>query len=149
MSFSLIVGIYGAIVATIVAVIQLLGYRRDRRKVLIRISGGYEVHPPNPIYKADSYICITVSNSGRRPVTITKVGMLYPRKSSARAGLSSDSMMKGPREISEGQFLSDLIDEKDVGFPPEKYVAFAYDATGQVYWSHSVFKRLLKLGRIG
>jgi hypothetical protein len=148
MNFSLIVGIYGALVASLVAIIQFLGYRRDRHNIVVRVRGGYAVHPPNPEYTAKSYICVTVANRGRRVVTITMAGIMGPKGRSSSAFLAADSIQKGPREISEGKAETYLLVEDDIGFTPDKYVAFAFDATGRMYWSHSVFRRLLKLGRI-
>jgi len=144
---SLIIGIYGALVASLVAVVQFLGYRRDRHNIVVRVRGGYAVHPPNPEYTAKSYICVTVANRGRRVVTITTAGLMGPKGRSSSAFLAADSIQKGPREISEGKAETYLLVEDDIGFTPDKYVAFAFDATGRMYWSHGYLTRLIRLHR--
>ncbi len=80
-------------------------------------------------------------------MTISKVGMLCPKGHSTYAFIAADSLQKGSREIGEGKSESYLVDETDIGFSSDKYVAFACDATGRMYWSRGIVKRLITLHR--
>ncbi len=53
-------------------------------------------------------------------------------------------------DLTEGQSYSyDLLENeiRSKGLDADKYVAWACDASGRFYWSHSIFKRYLKLKR--
>jgi len=153
MNLTLILAIWGSVLSTILAILELFKFRRDRAIINVRVRGDYvfipKDHPGNP-YGDKSLISISVSNSGRRPVTLKKAGLLLPRGTAKSKYLVPFGSVK-TIELGEGKSHDyDFLEEeaKKYGLLPNKYVAFALDATGKCYWSHNILKKFYKLKRI-
>jgi len=142
--------IWGAILSTILAILKLFEFYRDRANIKVSVKGGYHVYPknhPNNPYGDKALISITASNNGRRNVTLKKAGLLMPRGGRYLVPVGSITSI----ELTEGKSHDYELSEKEVeekGITPDKYVAFVIDATGKYYWSHNFLRRLIKLHRI-
>ena len=112
---TLVIAAYGALLSTIVAVWQILS-NRARVKMTVRrnmLAFG------DPRYQGVTLTAITVTNVGRRPVTITSMGYfgLYPNLSLAMM----DTIPQLPREITEGKFIKGYLPQNDLNFSAIDY----------------------------
>lgn len=146
MDITLILAIWGSLLSTTLAVIEVKRFMSDKPNVLVSVRGGYGMYPSDTIYGDRNYICISAANSGRRKVVLTKAALLAPRGDRRRYAVSGDSLQKV--ELTEGNSHDYLIAENEINFPPAKYVACVIDATGRYYRSHNFLVRFLKLGRV-
>jgi hypothetical protein len=125
------VALYGAVLATITATAQVISFLRDRTSVKVTYQRNMEViGHPDPRYQNMPLTMLKAANSGRRPVTITGMGAyrLYPRK----AFVCGDTTPHLPVELTEGKYVTALIDERDLDF--ENLEAFeAWDALGRSF----------------
>lgn len=136
-----IVAWYGAIVSTLGFFLALYVALRDRPRLKIGVQPNMKSYGETG-YRTDKlYVVVTVSNSGRRPVTVTGVGFSQRR----RAGdiLLSDSLREGPREITEGKSTSYLAEQEGLPLSNLDRVVVR-DATGRV-WKRRVPKSILRL----
>lgn len=153
MNWTPILAIWGSILSTILAVLKVLEYRKDRANIKVTVMGNYKIFPTTEAYGNRPLVMITAANRGRRPVTLAGAALLLPRKHEYKYIICADSLTTGrPIELTEGKSHQYRMFEDDVknkyGLTPEKYVACVWDATGRYYWSHNIFKRFLKLRRI-
>ncbi len=119
---------YGAIVATFSAILSGWIARRDRTKVKVDAQPNYEVKTDGPP-DDETYIVVTVANTGRRPVTISTVGLL-PKRKTDKSILLGDSIRGGPHELPEGKATQYLIKQDCLDLSLYKCVV-AYDQTGR------------------
>jgi hypothetical protein len=131
---------YAAITSTVIAFVQTANYLRDRVRVKVKFQRGMET-VGDPRYEGMTLTMITVSNTGRRPVTITNMGMMYLQN---RGAVFPNSTPRIPCELTEGKYLTALINEKEMPF--EKIRSFeAYDSAGRTFrknfapWRQRVF----------
>lgn len=152
MSLTSGLAIYSAILSTLLALIEVLKFYKDRANIKVTVRGGYNVypanHPKNP-YGDKDLVLITASNKGKRPVALKKACLLMPRRSKRKYLLGVDSITS--IDLTEGKshdyyILEDEI--KKTGLSSDKYIACVIDATGRYHWSHNIFVRFLKLHRI-
>src|SRR5712692_9144807 len=64
----LLVAGYGAILATINSIVQVIAHRRDRADVVLRVRWNMKTGVPR--YAGMTLILVTATNRGKRPVTI-------------------------------------------------------------------------------
>jgi len=149
MNLTIVLAIWGAALSTLLAIIEFFKFRRDKINLKIRVQGDYTVIPPNhPLnpYGEKSLILITAVNTGRRPIHITRAGLLLPKKKYLMASESVTTF-----KLNEGESQQYRLYEEGVakdGLTPDKYVAFVLDSSGKYYYSHNFLKRLYKLRRI-
>lgn len=154
MSLTEILAFWGAILSTILGVLKILEYRRDRPNIKVTVKGNMKVFPQITPYGNANLLVITAANISRRNVTLTTAALLMPRSSKTKYLLCSDSVSKAwsSMELKEGQARDYIMDEdvlkKEHNLTADKYVACVSDATGKYYWSCNWLKRLIKLGRI-
>lgn len=142
-----LLAIWGAFLSTILAIIKMLEFNRDKVHLIVKVRSGYKVFPSNTIYGDKTYVDISVSNRGRRTITVSQVAIIMPK----HYALATDSFIKGQRELSEGKNTSYLMVEEDFekeGMLPRDYVAVASDATGRQYYSHILPVRWFKIIRM-
>lgn len=121
-----VIAVYGAVLSTIAIVSQLV---KDRVKVKLVVRRDME------ILGDDRYVGMVVTsldviNVGHRPVTITTIGpeRLYPNKHF----IAVDSRPPLPHEITEGKYITTLVDEAGIDFSTLDCWA-AWDSHGRKY----------------
>jgi hypothetical protein len=121
-----IVAIYGAVLSTVVAARQILG-ERVRVKVAVRRNMQMV---GDPRYQGMTLTILTVTNIGRRPVTITTFGTtgLYPNPSF----VAVDTQPPLPCQITEGGYITSIWPQADLDFSTIDYWA-AWDSHGRMY----------------
>jgi hypothetical protein len=135
------VAIYGAVIGTVGAVgAGFAIYNtaiRDRANIRVRPSFGYPSFGPIPGGPSSEFVLLTASNRGRRPVTLTSGGLLYPDGSTLWFSGQTGTL---PKEVGEGQshsvwgYPDDMIENiKKKGAAPTH--AFYWDATGRMHRS--------------
>jgi hypothetical protein len=94
---------YAAIVATLSAIVSAYNILRDRAKLKIAVRPNMKFYPEEPPYGDKTYVVVTVTNVGRRPITVTHVWFETPNKADEKM-LLADSVKHGSREIGEGKW---------------------------------------------
>ena len=69
-----VVAAYAAVVSTITGTVQVFNYFRDRAHIIIRVQHNMEMMG-DPRYQGMSLTVMYVVNAGRRPITVTSVGV--------------------------------------------------------------------------
>lgn len=122
---------YAAVVSTISSAIQVGNYLRDRVHVKIKIQKNMETIN-DPVHEGMLLTRITVTNAGRRPVTITNVGTMYLEN---KGCIFTDNTPRIPCELTEGKYITTLVDQEGLRFDEIRYFV-AYDAVGREYRNH-------------
>ena len=139
---------YAAIVATVSVAVQAAIFFRDRKRVKVSFRMGYEIIG-DPRYTG-TYTMVYVVNTGRRPFTLTNMGLRYLK---GRAAVFTDVTPRMPCLLTEGQQATAIVDQQTLRL--DEICAFeAYDATGLTFrankasWlrrSYWAIRRKLKL----
>jgi hypothetical protein len=140
-----VVAWYAAVVATAALIMNVLVTWRDRASIVVTGMSGYKVTPGGPYDPSKDYLLITVSNLGRRPRTISKVGLRLKKGATKSHILAMDSAIKGLQELTEGRSDTWLIEyggKSNLLLDSIKDV-WACDQTGKMY--RGKFQRLDKL----
>jgi hypothetical protein len=108
---------YGAVVATVSLVIAVYVAWRDRPRVVVYGVRGYRIPGSGAFSPDKQYITITITNRGRRPVTISAV--YYRSRCDKSRTLLNDSIIVTPTELAEGRSNTyllgyDLVDPSDI-----------------------------------
>jgi len=160
MTLAEILGVYGAILSTILALLKLLEYLQDRVRLKVTVTYNQKIVPiynpdgidDNAFEKSPSLIVITAVNIGRRPVTIKKAGLMLPSGIGEKnESLISYQSLHDIVDLTENKSHSFALYENDVqkyGLNPGKYIGYVVDASGKIYYSHSALVRLWKLSRL-
>lgn len=104
------IAFYGAVLSTVTGIVQVVHFFRDRVKVNITASPNMEM-VGDPRYAGMTLVTLQVTNTGRRPVTITTMGAyrLHPRT----ALVVTDMRPRLPCELTEGKYVTALIGQDD------------------------------------
>jgi len=126
---TLVVAIYAALVSTVIGIVQLLNFLRDRDKIKVTVRRDMRIFN-DPRYENMTLTILRVANAGRRPVTITSVGAecLFPNDH----WVCTDTNPALPHEIDEGQYLLAQIDQTGLNFSIIQSW-FAHDALGRTH----------------
>lgn len=126
-----IVAWYAAIVSTTAVGIQLVNLWRDRPRIKVTAHLGYRA-VGGPYDPDQDHIIITVSNAGRRPRTINKVGFTQRIGEKSQPMVAAESGLRGPQELTEGRSSMWLIRQGNVTADEIEEV-WAYDQTDRKY----------------
>ena len=96
---------YAAIIATLSAVVSAYNIFRDRAKLKIAVKPNMKFYPDAPPYGSKTYTIVTVTNTGRRPITVTHVWFETPNKAEQKL-LIAGSVKQGPSELAEGKWAN-------------------------------------------
>jgi hypothetical protein len=123
-----VVAWYAAVVATLSAAIQTANYLRDR--VSVKISFQRDMKTMGDLlHDGMKLTFVRVVNTGRRPLTITNMGLTYLK---GGGETFTDWIPRLPCVLTEGQQVQALVDE--TGLHYEDVRAFeAYDAAGRTF----------------
>ncbi len=127
------VALFGAIAGSVSLLINFFSFLRDSIKISVGVKRGWVILR-SPVHDPDkTWTIVTVSNQGRRPVTIKSVGFVYIHKKGG--GVLADSINNKEREILEGKSTDYLIDEATLGADEYKQIAYfaAYDSAGRTF----------------
>jgi hypothetical protein len=121
-----IIATYGAVLSTITILRQYFG---DRIKVTVTVGKNRQV-VGDPRYQNMTLTVITVTNIGKRPVTITTFGAigLHPHRSM----VAVDTRPVLPCELTEGRYVTSMWDQNDLNFSTIDYWA-AWDSRGKIH----------------
>jgi hypothetical protein len=121
--------IYGAVLSTITAAVQIITHFRDRAHLRIRVQHNMEIIG-DPRYANMTLTIMYVVNAGRRSVTITGVGAY--RLSPHNPFVIPDTRPQCPCELTEGKQLTAMVDQRDLDLSlMESWEA--YTSTGRTY----------------
>ena len=120
---------YAAIVATVGAAIQIAAYFRDRARLEVTFQREMQylndpLHPPDTVFTI-----ITITNVGRRPVTVRNIGL---QKRGRKGAILTDVQPMLPHELTEGKFAVATLDETGLDMEEVAYFAAWYSA-GRMY----------------
>lgn len=122
---------WGAGLSTVVAVVHVLNYARDRANVTLNVRR--DMKTTDPRHAGMTLVIFSATNSGRRPVTITGFGVrhLFGKEEMSNA-MFTDIHPPLPCEITEGKYAVAYVNQAGFDF---KSVAFwyAYSSTGRVF----------------
>jgi hypothetical protein len=105
-----IIAVYGAALSTFTVIRQ---WKQDKPKVKVSVRKNMQIMG-DPRYHNVTVTVITVTNCGKRPVTITTLGAhgLHPHKSFA----TIDSQPQLPVELTQGKYLQTFWPQNDLDF---------------------------------
>jgi hypothetical protein len=127
-----VVAAYAAIVSTVTGVVQFFNYRRDRARIKVSVRHNQEMIF-DPRYSGKTLTIITVTNEGRRPVTVNTIGATRPHPQTHLVLL--DNRPSLPHELTEGKNLIAILPESEIDLSTiESW--YATNAVGQTYWLH-------------
>lgn len=138
---ALLVAIYGAIVSTILAILQIRKHYQDCGKLKVTASICLLI----PDISNMEYLNITAINIGRRPVTLTNVGgHLKKHEEDRRAFVFKNTYITLPKKLEESEkvevVLEPLSKELKDTIANTKFVG-VYDSLGNC---HKVSRKTLK-----
>jgi len=143
-----ILAFWGAILSTILAVIEGMRFYYEGVRIKVEVRGNYVFFPKSEPYGEKSYILIIVSNKGRRQTTITHAWLRTATKTNL---LATDCFFKGPQKLQEGDYTQFVMKEEDApkyALTPKDYTAVVSDATGRKFYSHTLPIRWFKIARM-
>lgn len=114
---------YAAIVATVSAALQLANYLRDRVKIKISFRRDMEIMG-DPVRARMTFTIVRVVNTGRRPLTITNIGLKYLQ---GKGAIFVDTIPPLPHVLNEGQQMQAFVDQNSLRFDDIRSFE-AYDA---------------------
>lgn len=126
-----VVAFYGAVLASITATVQLANFLKDRVRVKVQVQHDMQVVGDPMRDPEETMILITITNVGRRPVTITTVGALrlFPNRTHY---VFPDVIPQLPRELTEGKYIQAFV--KQDGFDLSNISTWeAYTSIGKTF----------------
>ena len=129
-----VVAWYAAIVSTLLLALRFADYRRDRVKVKVRVRTHQLTFNFPGIEKDELVTTLTVTNSGRRPVTICN--LIGRALRTNRGWVFPSSTPDLPCELTEGRHLIGTFKESGFDFDDVSYFA-AVDASDQEYRAYA------------
>lgn len=119
---------YAAIVSTLSSGVQFAHFLRDRVRVRVKFQRNMKTIG-DPLRDGMKLTMLTVTNTGRRPVTITNIGMMFLKNEGA---ILTDTNPRVPCELTEGKYVTALVNEKNLPFDEIRSFE-AYDSSGRTF----------------
>src|SRR3989442_1852832 len=140
--------IWGAVVSSVLAVLKVAEYLKDRPIIKISLQPGMKAFPNTSFYGSMTVLFVKVANVGRRPTSITHVSLMLHRGKGFL--LCADPRTATyPVELTENKSHGFVFNEDEVRgkyrLEPSHYVGCVNDSAGRTYWSHGPLARLWKL----
>jgi hypothetical protein len=131
---TVILAIYGAILSTLTAAVQVINQLRDRAKVRLTVRKNMRSLNLGRQYDGMTMVIITATNVGRRPVTITGFAMrpLTKKGETAVDFYLHDVRPATPCEITEGKYVAAFVNQENVKFD-DVDCWYAWDSAGREY----------------
>ena len=125
----LILAVYGAILATVNSIVQIVSSRRDRADVVLKVRRNMKANERR--YAGMALTLVTATNRGKRPATIE--GFASKMLDSRQHFLLMDIRPQLPCELSESQSVTAFINEE--GHDEESVESyFAWDSVGRHFY---------------
>lgn len=121
-----IVAIYGAVLSTIIAVRQVLG---ERVHVKLTVKRNMKM-VGDPRHRDQTLTILTVTNIGRRPVTITSFGAVRLHPNTGLVAIDTQPPL--PCEVTEGRYVTSIWPQAELDFSTIDYWA-AWDSHGRMH----------------
>jgi len=128
---TLVIAIYGAVVATAVFVFDMFKYFNEKPNVAVKTTFSL-FYESGDLKKEKKKIAIEIINSGRRPVTISYCGFKLKTDSIMNIQQVIDPNL--PKQIAEGESYKSYADFAE-GDSEKIIYAWVKDATGKEYRS--------------
>ena len=132
--FTVILAVYGAVLSTLTALVQLSNHFRDRAKVVLQIRKNMAAIGGGREYDEMRMVILTATNVGRRPVTINGFGasLLFEKGRADTDWYLPDVNPPLPCEITEGKQVSAHVNQENVDFQLICHW-YAWDSAGRHY----------------
>ncbi len=128
----LMIAVYGAVVATINSIVQIITARRDRTDVVLKVRKNMTA-VNFPRYAGITLTLVTATNRGKRPVNIQGFSTIL--LDSHDQWMLADTHPPIPHEITEGQDITAYIDEATLNRNlVECY--YVWDSVGRTFRIH-------------
>jgi hypothetical protein len=129
-----ILALYGAVLSTLTAAIQLSNHFRDRAKVVLKIRKNMRFTGGGHAYSGMIVVIVTATNVGRRPVTISgfAAALLFRNGREETDWVLFDVRPPLPFEITEGKEVSAFVNQEKVDFGSISHW-YAWDSAGRHY----------------
>jgi hypothetical protein len=141
--FAIVISALALGTSAISVVIQIMNYRRDRPEIKLSVEHEQEFFEMDGVRGVgETSTLVIVTNTGRRPVTIKRVGArrLFPKGGFVEFVCNPEV----PKELTEGKWLSALADEERVDFT-EVEAWEAHDAVGNPPYRMNVASRSTRM----
>ncbi|HEX2661522.1 MAG TPA: hypothetical protein VHM93_01715 [Candidatus Acidoferrum sp.] len=124
------IAIYGAVLSTITAGVQVVTHLKDRVRLRVHVQHNMETIGGDPRYAQKKLTIMRVSNAGRRPTTVTCLGAyrLFPHN----PFIIADIRPQCPCELTEGKELSAILNQEGLDLSVMESWE-AYTATGGTF----------------
>lgn len=135
--------------SVILALIRIYDFYKEKNNIKVRVRGNYLLHEegkPLKDEKNNTYMVISVINTGKEPVTITNAGLLSQKSKGYILFKDSVGNTKLLPADSKDYLMPENRLTKDMD--RKRYIAFANTNIGKAYYSHNFLKRLIWLKRI-
>ncbi len=137
---------YGAIVATISAIVGIINALRDRARVDISFQKGLMLVNARAPYTDDkTYFAVNITNKGRRPVAIGNVGVKYISGETFILAGSLDN--QETRVLTEEKPRTMILTAEETLDLTKLHTILVYDLSGREYIKHLYmfpgFRRLI------
>lgn len=135
-SITIAIAIYGAVLST-VAIVRQFSSEHVKVKITVRKNMQMVGHPR---YTGMTLVIITITNLGRRPITVVSFGAIRLQPNTNLAGVDSQPQL--PCELTEGKYITSYWNQDDLDFSTIDYWT-ARDSRGKEYrlyeashWQH-------------
>jgi hypothetical protein len=123
----LLIAIYGALLATVNSVVQVIAHRKDRADVVLKVRPNMSALN-DPRYANMKLTLVTAINRGKRPVTIC--GFSSKLLDSRDEYLLGDIRPTLPHEITESQSITAFVNEGGGDLSQIEYY-YVWDSVGR------------------
>ena len=148
-----VIALIAIIFSTILGIVKIYEFINDRYNAKVVVTDIKTSKIGLTTTKIEDYIYIFVTNIGKNPVTIIRVGLLSAKLKDREGYCFKRSLDRPPKvrllaSDSEEYMVRKSKVEKSIDIGNKKYVAYALDSAGRKYYSHNFIKRLLRIKRI-
>jgi len=132
-NYIMLLAIYGAVISTFGIILSAYNYSRDKAKIKVKANFGFM---QSSIGAEGPFFFVEAINRGRRPVTLSSVGIRMGKED-----LINIKTVSLPMELGEGKshnewFTLDELRSRNCDF------AWYKDETGKIYKSKSIKQKL-------
>ncbi len=146
---AIILAIIATALSVVLALIRLYDFYKEKNNIKIKLRANALIVDGSEISKENTYIMISIINVGEEAVTIISAGLLSPELEKRSSYLFKVKTKKLHTSDSIDYLDLEKNVKKEFDISKRKYVAYALDNAGRLYFSHNFIKRLIRLKRFG